>query len=375
MFHRHHIHISEALSRLLGVAFEGSEVPLPTISTTKSLTPTGYNQAIGISSFDEAFLPCGNLVDLFPNDDLKPPSSSISFQTSLYDASNNVDELNLSQYSEMMNCLGTHISPTSNVGESYETDLRNASSEWIPNKRKRLYSPNNRCKLSLLTGDLRTVTVQNYFDTDLNDDFCSSEISREYFHRGNYKNENNYSDVVLNKDCMSEFRLIGQADAKYIVAMLDNNIVCIDQHAADERIILESFPKIQDEFLTSMKLIKTDIRISLSQDEFFCISNGGKDTLAKWGFQLDVQNDPNLGILRSLPIILDETLTVDDFNEFLREICKNYPSNLSVIPPAMKRIYASKACRSAVKFGDILSTDKCEQILRKLSKAKFPFSW
>ena len=42
-------------------------------------------------------------------------------------------------------------------------------------------------------------------------------------------------------------------------------------------------------------------------------------------------------------------------------------------PPAVNRILASRACRSALKFGDKVSTPECANLLAKLACTHFPF--
>ena len=42
-------------------------------------------------------------------------------------------------------------------------------------------------------------------------------------------------------------------------------------------------------------------------------------------------------------------------------------------PPAINRILASRACRSALKFGDKVSTEECAVLLEKLAGTNFPF--
>ena len=42
-------------------------------------------------------------------------------------------------------------------------------------------------------------------------------------------------------------------------------------------------------------------------------------------------------------------------------------------PPAVHRVLASKACRSAVMFGTPLSAAQCQQILTELAQCDLPF--
>lgn len=42
-------------------------------------------------------------------------------------------------------------------------------------------------------------------------------------------------------------------------------------------------------------------------------------------------------------------------------------------PQALMELFQSKACRSAIKFGDKLATDEAEMLIENLSKCMFPF--
>ena len=46
----------------------------------------------------------------------------------------------------------------------------------------------------------------------------------------------------------------------------------------------------------------------------------------------------------------------------------------STLPPAAAlRVLASRACRSAIMFGETLSLDQCQTLLDELSQCKLPF--
>ena len=43
------------------------------------------------------------------------------------------------------------------------------------------------------------------------------------------------------------------------------------------------------------------------------------------------------------------------------------------IPPALHRHYSSKSCRGAIMFGQSLTTDICEELIRDLGRCRAPF--
>jgi DNA mismatch repair protein MLH3 len=185
--------------------------------------------------------------------------------------------------------------------------------------------------------------------------------------------------ITLCKESLKSIKFIGQVDNKYILGISGSNIICFDQHAIDERIILESFPPYvpagnfkSDEFVFKSMTKHVDINLKLAKNEFFALEIVYSEIINHWGFKVSFDKD-NCKLIQ-VPVILGEALTDQDFLEFLREIMNHPSENLSLlIPPAVKRIYNSKACRSAVKFGDTLSREDCENLLAQLPHLKFPF--
>jgi len=69
-------------------------------------------------------------------------------------------------------------------------------------------------------------------------------------------------------------------------------------------------------------------------------------------------------------LIHGETLNTNELIEFLIDLDK---TNGSSIPPAVHRIVTTKACRTAIKFGQPLSIEQCRELLQNLSICQFPF--
>ena len=83
-------------------------------------------------------------------------------------------------------------------------------------------------------------------------------------------------------------------------------------------------------------------------------------------------------------MVLGETFTVDDCMEYIRLLLARdhyydpksnsaTMSAMSIKPPAIKRIYNSKACRGALMFGTKIDRERAEDILYKLGQTKMPF--
>lgn len=185
----------------------------------------------------------------------------------------------------------------------------------------------------------------------------------------------------------SDCFIISQLDNKYILAKVGgsykqrktSSLVILDQHACDERIKVEA---LQREF------VETCQQNALSAGEIICIAVSREDGIllrdfqgefVQWGILYQV--DSQLKVF-ALPSILSQRR--DMIKDCLLTHCFEMKENMHSIKAPLFRVgnipcgimdlIISKACRTAVKFGDALSIGECAHILRELSKCKQPFN-
>lgn len=91
-----------------------------------------------------------------------------------------------------------------------------------------------------------------------------------------------------------------------------------------------------------------------------------KDRIEEWGFQ--VVGLQGRFALRRVPVIFGERLTSEDLLGYVRSLHSS-----GTVPPRLKSVLASKACRSAIMFGDVLSVEQCGALVGRLATCKFPF--
>ena len=182
----------------------------------------------------------------------------------------------------------------------------------------------------------------------------------------------------LAKRDLTTLRIVGQAACCYIICVTTEGMVlCADQHAVDERCQLEKIRQSSKSIgKVNCELLSTPIRLSISSDEEFVLRSC-KELFYQWGFRYDIttSNEMNSTVCAThVPVIHGEHLTILDMMEFANNILR-YPNQprFSMKPPAMHRIAASKACRSAIKFGARLSRDSCVAMLSDLAETQFPF--
>ena len=185
----------------------------------------------------------------------------------------------------------------------------------------------------------------------------------------------------LMKDGLKDFSVVGQCDQKFIIGSMQSSdggvsLICLDQHAIDERIRLESFDEITPQWICHhQSTAKVTERIQLSEQNLVTAEQF-RGLLESWGFLFTFARERKLihVLLAQVPTILGEPLSGADFKEFLDFINLNafLPSSF-LRPPSVQRILASKACRSALKFGTSISIEESVNLVRKLALTKLPF--
>jgi DNA mismatch repair ATPase MutL len=174
-----------------------------------------------------------------------------------------------------------------------------------------------------------------------------------------------------------QLRVIGQVDQRYIMVYsnMHEQLLCVDQHAAHERVLLEAMGgKLSDERDKScissscvahpLSVTATQLRVLKNPKYLQCLKS--------WGFSYEITGVSLL--LSSVPVVEGVMLAPLDFLEYVDHIVSNQSLPIrSVIPPVVERILASKACRSAIKFGDPLSHGACCELIQSLAHTSFPF--
>lgn len=228
----------------------------------------------------------------------------------------------------------------------------------------------------------------------------------------------------LSKSDLQYARVISQVDAKFILCSMwhtDNNaqtLVLVDQHAASERVILESlFAKLCSPLDTTSPAanLRTNANctsvvdtVLLDQRLFFEVT-GEENELLRTQAPLFAR----FGILYDLLVTAERatrhTLAICALPPVIAERCRLFPKllidllrseiwsrvdsgqappkaqtevsreeqswlgHIGSCPKALIDMLNSRACRSAVMFNDVLGIRECEELMKDLAKCAFPF--
>ena len=248
---------------------------------------------------------------------------------------------------------------------------------------------------------------------------CSNNAASEYFSASVSGTESK-----LHKTNFQNSKVISQVDAKFILCSMPSvdssskTLVLVDQHAASERVILESL------FSALYAPIDADSTAARLRTNTGCSSAVATTPLdTPLVFELTANENDLLraqaplfaqhGILYDLHVTSQSrthhTLSARALSPGIAERCKLFPKllidllrseiwsrmesgkpapaslppphgdeqswlrRLGTCPKVLLEMLNSRACRSAVMFNDVLSLSECADLVERLGKCAFPF--
>jgi DNA mismatch repair protein MLH3 len=219
------------------------------------------------------------------------------------------------------------------------------------------------------------------------DDPCNDESGDEIM---------TYSEEQIPKELFSSCSVISQVDDKFILikSKTSSKLYIVDQHACDERIQVEELYKdvIQratDVTRTLANPLEENITTKTSRTTLELL-NTYKDQLDHWGIRFIIKpsNSPSSITFTHLPEVMhakvtnDSSFIISSIIQFLHDlndkrklstIPKDWYLGIQAMPTILILLLNSKACRSAIMFGQKLSKLECELMMNKLSECRQPF--
>ncbi|KAK8894602.1 DNA mismatch repair protein [Tritrichomonas musculus] len=217
------------------------------------------------------------------------------------------------------------------------------------------------------------------------------------------KSLSTYQTYVGNKE-ISQMKVIGTFLNSYIICYNGDILYAIDQHAAHERINLE---KLLDSITDPFPSQELKLPLKLPLDPNYEIPTSVIKMAKRWGWTVSktcisnnnndcrFQSQKNLfsstqsslsWVLFSIPKV--ETYLVDDVEGFLSYInkiekneiiCGSNSNNneendslIAQIPECLMHALQTRACKKSIKFGDVISDERAQNLIIELSKCKRP---
>jgi DNA mismatch repair protein PMS2 len=194
--------------------------------------------------------------------------------------------------------------------------------------------------------------------------------------------------LTVTKQDFSDMHIIGQFNLGFIIAVRPptttsptSDLFIIDQHASDEKYNFERLSASTT--LVSQRLVHPHALELTAVEEELILAN--EHALTANGFIVEMNTSDGLDSghrakLTSLPMSKEVTFTPTDLEELLALIFDNPPSSstsiLSLVPRPSKvrKLLASRACRSSVMIGKTLKTARMREIVRHMGSMDKPWS-
>ncbi len=161
--------------------------------------------------------------------------------------------------------------------------------------------------------------------------------------------------------------LIFQVAGTYLVAVTEQAVYLIDQHAAHERILFEQLiaRMAQGADKVRRQQLLFPLLVQLTPGEAQVVELFSRD-LATLGFGCELGAANNL-VVREVPLMLVGRTTPELLHAVLTELSQHETSK--TLAERQKELAASLACRAAIKAGDSLAPDeRCELVRQLLSR-------
>ena len=181
---------------------------------------------------------------------------------------------------------------------------------------------------------------------------------------------NDQSNQHHNEEVMGHIEVIGQHDNSFIICRSGKNLLIVDQHAAHERIRFEKLQSEHDNDEKSVQTLLAPVTVELTQIER-AILDENKEHFDKVGIQLS-HFGGNSFVIEAVPSFLIRA----DLEKILLGLIEDLKTEQknSDYHKKHQRLLATLACRSAVKFGDVLSREEQIALIENLLKTPNRYS-
>jgi DNA mismatch repair protein MutL len=159
-------------------------------------------------------------------------------------------------------------------------------------------------------------------------------------------------------------KIVGEVFGTYILVENGDELLYIDKHAAQERIIYDELKSSAGE--TEGQMLLSAVSVTLSKDEYVAIFDN-IEILEKAGFIIEDFGGGTV-LVRQIPLVLSG----ENVESIVMEIAGYlFEQKREVLPQKLDWVYHSVACRAAIKAGDKSSDIELEMIVKNLPQIRY----
>ena len=208
----------------------------------------------------------------------------------------------------------------------------------------------------------------NKFKKNIQEDFNNKLID-------NKKNLSQHKQIKENTDNVEKKieetntykKQLGYAKAQinnmFIVSQTNDSLILVDQHAAHERIVLESLKKSYNERKVLKQVLLMPEVINIDEGKQLLLKN--KEAIIELGFDFEDYGDNSI-IVREIPAILGKINTVELFQDLKEQI--NVLGEINPQASGIEKILSSIACHNSIRAGKKLNIEEMNSLLRLMEK-------
>jgi DNA mismatch repair ATPase MutL len=175
--------------------------------------------------------------------------------------------------------------------------------------------------------------------------------------------KSSHNSVEVGPDELAAMTVIGIFCRKFIICHHNRVIYAIDQHAAHERVNLEHLLDSLSEQIASQNLkqaMPIPVQMSLRGDL--------QEELRRWGWK--VTQIRGQWTLHSVPIVAGAVLSeIQGLVEYIHDFESGANREW---PQCILHALQTRACKKAIKFGDEMTNDQAQELVRMLARCKRP---
>lgn len=165
----------------------------------------------------------------------------------------------------------------------------------------------------------------------------------------------------------SEAAVLWQVHSKYILSLIPDGLIVIDQHVAHERVRFEEVLDRMEAEGTSSQQLLFPIMVELSpieMDAFF----EAREHFAKIGFGIEGLGPKQLRV-ESVPAELKSWSDGEIFHSIISELLEE----IEIRAHLREAVAASMACHTSIRAGERLSSQQMKTLIERLLQAREPF--
>jgi len=165
----------------------------------------------------------------------------------------------------------------------------------------------------------------------------------------------------------SSLRLIGQLHGSYLLCEEGENLLVIDQHAAQERLLYERLLRQYETGTPARQTLLFPVMVELSAGELQLVEYFA-DTMAGLGFEVQPFGGESL-LIKEVPALLGNIDPESLLRDLLARFSEQDTSKGKKSAGRIEEVIAQLACKAAVKANHPLRPEEMESLLQQMREA------